>query len=250
MDREQIISAVAEVSAAYVKDVLSKNPPNSYEVSEAKGGLERVTGLLPQWADSLLFSTVKVGKPKVIRARATYHDSMLVPEAGLFVAVQATLVYPGGTKRIFNAADVTGYHPHYIPDLSTDHFLGWRETEFLVAARPDLASFIASRASALSIPIADARRAAVSDAPRMVLAARAAKQEHSLVAEKLRPFLKDNPLAALPPGSLALILRTPWRELEKIVSFLKQNRALAGGVDEESMGYVMSLITAMDVMDS
>lgn len=213
---------------------------------------DRLMNTIPGWVDALLSASVVVGCPKVLRARSMYEGVMIVEDCGLFVAVQAVLRTSAGASRIYDARDALGDPDVQIPRLNMKFGLTEDERQAVALRRPDIMSAIVSASDALAGPLCAAIFTAAHAAPAMVRAVRAAtaEGEHGLVAKKLAPYLKGNPLRALPPAALSLIFRIPWAELDRLVSFLKQNRALAGGVDEESVPYILDLIVAQDVMDS
>ncbi len=70
------------------------------------------------------------------------------------------------------------------------------------------------------------------------------------LAEKLLPVLDGNLLASLPPESLALVLRTSRKDLERLTTFLKEDRGLAAKADSEIVEYVQRLLLAREVINS
>ncbi len=213
---------------------------------------------IPRWVSALHRARLKVSTPKVLRVRGQYAGNMCVLEDGLFVAAQVVIHFdsPGETRvRVFDMKELAGWR-HFrssvrIPLLGMTFFLG-AEEEKLLEQDFVLCSCIARLVDPLVAEAETAVAVAKARASELVRAFRAPilKDEESVLAERLQPFLKDNPLSGLPPAALVLIFKTPWKELERIVSFLKGNSAMAGGVTEESVDHILKLIVAREVMSS
>jgi len=251
MSPEQMVGRLLAIVDKDLQKVMSDPTKVGYDRAMALEHATKVRNDIPAWVDALYHSTVVVKPPKVIKAKSQYQDDVLVLVDGLYVAVQAFLCLPGGKKlKLMKLEEVSGWRTLRlnvpIPHLFMSFFLNNGESA-LLDQDGELASRIVQLTSALTNPVLEAHEEAKRLAPDR---ASTAPEDMGRLAEKLLPFLDNNPLAALSPDSLSLIFKTPWRELERIVGFLKENRALAGGADPESVEYVLRLMTAKKVMDS
>lgn len=225
---------------------------DGYTRSNASAQASRKRDLVPKWVDALFTGTVRLKKPKVLKAKAQYKDSLVVVENGLYVAVQAYLHTGEGRSKIMGLHEVQGYGADGfpVPCLNMSFYLDHKESE-LVASDHELVSQITFLSRRLSDPVIQAYQDMSSCASEMVKSFREGDDKAvGLLVEKLGPHLDGNPLVALSPESLSLIFRTPWSELDRLVSFVKGNRVLAGGADPDTVEYLLRLIVAKKVMDT
>jgi len=243
----------ARLSAGRSQAFLSVDP-HEREVKSVRMSSALTRGKVAEWSRRLVSSGLKVGRPRVLKARGLYADSTSVLFEGLYVAVDVVVLFGQKAKvRVFDLSEVAGW-PHRnvkVPRLGLDFYLNPKEEDLLVGNRR-LHSSIQHYTNPLVAGVAEALAKAERAAPDLVREYRAPRLrgEEALVAEKLAPFLAGNPLAGLPPPALALILKSPWQEIERLVTFVKGNRVIAGGVTEESMKSILRLIVAHEVMNS
>lgn len=212
----------------------------------------RVRDELAVWADQVVHATVRVKAPRVLRARSVYTNDFVIPCDGVFVAVDAFLVSGRDVSRL-TTLDAFRSRPHRrCPAMSAGLLVENPLYDLVTADAPWLPSLVDQRCAEIVAAVTAALGVARDAAPGIVRSYRESNSEadRKALIDRLAEPLVKNAISKMDPASIVILLRSPPDDLEKVLRFMRTNKAIAHGATVESVTDAVNASIVMDVIDS